>query len=255
MTAGPLLPGRVAVVYGGGGTIGGAVARAFAREGARVFLAGRTQGPLDLVAGDIRAAGGRADTALVDALDEAAVDAHAEAVVAEAGTLDITLNVVSHGDVQGTPLADMPVADFEAPVLAGLRTNFITARAAARHMRRQGSGVMLFFGGDGDPMKEYYLGGLQVGLAAIESLRRQLAMELGGHGIRVLTLQTGGITESLPADQDWAKAVEQDIAGRTMLGRAATLADVGNVAAFAASDLAASLTGTKLNISVGAMVD
>jgi 3-oxoacyl-[acyl-carrier protein] reductase len=255
MTAGPLLPGRTAVVYGGGGTIGGATARAFAREGARVFLAGRTEPTLAAVADDIRAAGGTADIAVVDALDEAAVDAHADAVVAEAGSLDITLNVINHGDVQGTPLADMSVADFEAPVLAGLRTNFITTRAAARHMRRQGSGVMLFFGGDGDPMKEFNLGGLQVGFAAIESLRRQLAMELGGDGIRVLTLQTGGIAESLPAGEDWAKPIVEDIAGRTMLGRAATLADVGNVAAFAASDLAASLTGTKLNISVGAMVD
>ena len=130
--AGPLLPGRNAVVYGGGGGIGGAVARAFAREGARVFLAGRTAGPLDRVADDIRAAGGAADTALVDALDEVAVDAHADAIVAEAGSLDVTLNVVNHGDVQGTPLAEMSVADFEAPVVTGLRTNFITARAAAR---------------------------------------------------------------------------------------------------------------------------
>jgi 3-oxoacyl-[acyl-carrier protein] reductase len=252
--AGPLLPGRNAVIYGGGGAIGGAVARAFAREGARVFLAGRTQGPLDLVAGDIRAAGGTADTALVDALNEAAVDAHADAIVAEAGSLDVTLNVVNHGDVQGTPLAEMSVADFEAPVVTGLRTNFITTRAAARHMIRQGSGVMLFFGGDGEPMAEFNLGGLQVGFTAIESLRRQLAMELGRHGIRVLSLQTGGVTETLP-DEEWAKPIVDDITGRTMLGRAAGLADVGNVAAFAASDLAASLTGTKLNISAGTMID
>ena len=252
--AGPLLPGRNAVIYGGGGAIGGAVARAFAREGARVFLAGRTQRPLDLVAGDIRAAGGTADTALVDALDEAAVDAHTDAIVAEAGSLDVTLNVVNHGDVQGTPLAEMSVADFEAPVVTGLRTNFITTRAAARHMIRQGSGVMLFFGGDGEPMPEFNLGGLQVGFTAIESLRRQLAMELGRHGIRVLSLQTGGVTETLP-DEEWAKPIVDDITGRTMLGRAAGLADVGNVAAFAASDLAASLTGTKLNISAGTMID
>ena len=103
----------------------------------------------------------------------------------------------------------------------GLRTNFITTRAAARHMIRQGSGVMLFFGGDGEPMKEFDLGGLQVGFTAIESLRRQLAMELGRHGIRVLSLQTGGVTETLP-DEEWAKPIVEDIAGRTMLGRAAT---------------------------------
>jgi NAD(P)-dependent dehydrogenase (short-subunit alcohol dehydrogenase family) len=252
---GPLLAGRNAVVYGGGGAIGGAVARAFGREGARVFLAGRTEEPLVAVADDIRAAGGQADLAVLDALDEKAVDAHADALVAEAGSLDITLNVVSHGDVQGTPLVEMSVADFEAPVVTGLRTNFITTRAAARHMIRQRSGVILVFGGDGDPMKGFNLGGLQVGFTALECLRRQLASELGGYGIRAVTLRTAGIPESLPMGLEYAEAIEEDIVGRTMLGRAATLADVGNIAAFVASDLAAPITATAVNISAGTMID
>ena len=135
--------------------------------------------------------------------------------------LDVTLNVINHGDVQGTPLAEMSVADFEAPV-SGLRTNFITTRAAARRMIRQGSGVVLFFGGDGEPIKEFSLGGLQVGFTtAIESCAAELAMELGRHGIRVLSLQTGGVTETLP-DEEWAKPIVEDIARRTMLGQAAT---------------------------------
>jgi 3-oxoacyl-[acyl-carrier protein] reductase len=252
---GPLLTGRNAVIYGGGGAIGGAVARAFGREGARVFVAGRTEAPLVKVADDIRAAGGQVDVAILDALDEQAVDAHADAVVKEAGSLDVTLNVINHGDVQGTPLVEMSVADFEAPVVAGLRTNFITIRAAARHMIRQRRGVVLIFGGDGDPMKGFNLGGFQVGLAALESLRRQLASELGEYGIRAVTLRTGGIPESIPADVGYAQAITEDIVGRTMLGRAATLADVGNVAAFAASDLAAPITATAINISAGTMVD
>jgi 3-oxoacyl-[acyl-carrier protein] reductase len=102
-----LLEGKNAVIYGGGGAIGGAVARAFAREGARVHLAGRTQAKLEEVARQIRAAGGVAQTARVDALDETAVDEHADAVAAAAGGIDVSFNLISHGDVQGTPMAEM----------------------------------------------------------------------------------------------------------------------------------------------------
>jgi 3-oxoacyl-[acyl-carrier protein] reductase len=248
-----LLEGRHAIIYGGGGAIGSAVARAFAREGATVHLVGRTAAPLDAVAQSIRAAGGSAGTAVLDALDEAAVDRHADEVAATTGRLDISLNVIAQNDVQGTPLVDMSTVDLEAPVLTSVRTYFITARAAARHMIRQGSGVILTFGGYGEPMPN--LGGLQVAFGAVEALRRALARELGPHGIRVLTLQTGGIPESIPAGFEGRDAIAADIAGRTMLGRAATLADVGNVAAFAASDLAGSMTGTALNITVGSVVD
>ena len=144
-----LLEGKNAVIYGGGGAIGGAVAGAFAREGARVFLAGRTQTRLDEVAEGIRSAGGVAETARVDALDEKAVDEHADAVAARAGSIDISFNVISYGDVQGTPLVGMKLEDFERPVLAATRTMFLIWRAAARHMIEQGSGVILTFGGAG----------------------------------------------------------------------------------------------------------
>ena len=156
-----LLEEKSAVIYGGGGAIGGAVARGFAREGARVFLAGRTSATLEEVAEDIRSAGGAAETAEVDALDERAVDAHAEAVAAEAGGIDISFNLISHGDVQGTPLAEMALADFERPVVTAVRTTFLTARAAARHMIERNAGVILVFGGSSDPLRDYYLGGLQ----------------------------------------------------------------------------------------------
>jgi 3-oxoacyl-[acyl-carrier protein] reductase len=135
-----LLQGKNAVVYGGGGAIGGAVARAFAREGARVFLAGRTRGPLEEVAGAIRAAGGAADTAELDALDREAVNAHADAVVAAAGSLDVSMNVISHGDVQGTPMVEMSVEDYLRPVETAVRTTFLTATAAGRHMIRRARG-------------------------------------------------------------------------------------------------------------------
>jgi NAD(P)-dependent dehydrogenase (short-subunit alcohol dehydrogenase family) len=129
-----LLESKNAVLYGGGGSIGGAVARAFAREGARVFLAGRTEAKLRQVADDIRATGGEAETAVVDALDEDAVDRHADAVAAEAGGIDISFNLIAHPHTHGVPLAEMAVDDFMAPVETAARTTFITARAAARHM-------------------------------------------------------------------------------------------------------------------------
>jgi NAD(P)-dependent dehydrogenase (short-subunit alcohol dehydrogenase family) len=176
-------------------------------------------------------------------------------MVARAGTLDVSFNLISHGDVQGTPLARMRLEDFERPVRTAVRTTFLTSKAAARHMIGQRAGVILMYGGYGDPMAN--LGGLQVAFGAVESLRRNLACELGPYGIRVLTLQTGGVPESMPStpDRSLREAIAEQIEGKTMLNRAATLADVGNVAVFAASDLARSMTGTKLNITCGSEVD
>jgi NAD(P)-dependent dehydrogenase (short-subunit alcohol dehydrogenase family) len=169
-----LLEDKNAVVYGGGGAIGGAVARALAGEGARVYLAGRTRERLEEVAADIREAGGTAEEAVVDALDGGAVDAHAHAVAARAGSIDVCLNVISHGDVQGTPMVEMSVEDYLRPVETAVRTTFLTSTAAGRHMARQGSGVILAFGGSG------------------ESMRRQLSSELGRHGVRFVTLRSCG---------------------------------------------------------------
>lgn len=250
-----LLQGKNAVIYGGGGSIGGAVARAFAHEGARVYLAGRTAESLDEVAGQIRAAGGRAETAIVDALDAQAVDAHADAVAAEAGRIDIAFNLISHDVVQGTPLVDMSVDDYVQPVLIGVRTTFVTWRAVARHMKRQGGGVILAFGGSGPPFRDHFLGALQTGFEAIESMRRQAASELGRDGIRVVTLRTGGIPESIPAGFPGSEQITREIDEATMLGRAATLEDVGNVAAFVASDRARTMTAATANISAGTLID
>jgi 3-oxoacyl-[acyl-carrier protein] reductase len=253
-----LLDNKSAVIYGGGGSIGGAVARAFAREGAKVFLAGRTRATLEEVADAIRATGGAAETAEVDALDEQAVDRHADAVAAEAGGIDISFNLITHPHTHGTPLAEMAVDDFMAPLETAARTTFLTARAAARHMIPRRSGVILAFGGPGDrsgPMRDYYLGGTQVAFDAIETIRRQLAVELGPHGIRVVTLASGGVPESLPEGFDGRDGIVELIERQTLLGRAATLEDVGNAAVFAASDWARSMTAAIVNVSCGALVD
>jgi 3-oxoacyl-[acyl-carrier protein] reductase len=257
-----LLEDKSAIVYGAGGAIGGAVARAFAREGAKVFLAGRTLARVEAVAKEITEAGYVAEAAQVDALDEQAVDRYVDAVAERDGGIDISFNLISYEDVQGTPLAEMALEDFERPVVKAVRTQFLTSRAAARHMIRRGSGVILTFGGAGgrDPIRDYtsggfqvYLGGFQVALGAIDVLRRQLAVELGPHGIRVVTLHSGGVPET--TREDWREAITQSFVETSMLKRVETLEDVGNVAAFAASDLARTMTATAINITCGREVD
>jgi 3-oxoacyl-[acyl-carrier protein] reductase len=248
-----LLENKVAVIYGAGGSIGGAVARAFAHEGARVFLAGRTQAKLEEVADEIRSNGGAAETAVVDALDEKAVDEYVNAVVGQAGRIDISFNLIGYGDVQ-KPLPEISVEDFLRPIMNAMRAQFLTTRAAVRHMVKSGSGVILHFGGGG-PQTQPGLGGFKIALDAIEGLRRQWAVELGPHGIRVVTLKTGGIPETIPDTNPERDYIIANLLPATLLNRAATLADVGNVAAFVASDLARTMTSTEVNISCGAIVD
>lgn len=236
-----MLEEKVAVIYGAGGQIGGAVARAFAREGATVFLAGRTQSTLEEVAEDISSDGGDAETAVVDA------------VVEEAGRLDVSFNVISYRDVQ-EPLTEISVEDFLQPITTATRTQFLTTRAAAEHMVERGSGVILHFGGDG-PQTLPGLGGFKVALDAVEGFRRQWVVELGEHGVRVVTLKTGGVVETIPDTVPGRDEIVASIEEEILLGRAATLADVGNVAAFVASDWARTMTATEVNISCSALMD
>ncbi len=248
-----LLENKVAVVYGAGGAIGGAVARAFAREGARVHLAGRTGRTLDALADAIRAENGTAEAGVVDALDEQDVDAYVDGVVMREGRLDVSFNLIGYGDVQ-QPLTEISVGDFLQPITNAMRSQFLTTRAAARHMTARGSGVILAFGGGG-PQTFPGLGGFKIALDALEGLRRQWACELGPYGIRVVTLKTGGIPETLPEGFPGGEEIVDGIRRATLLGRAATLNDVGDTAAFIASDKARTLTSTDVNISCGAIVD
>ena len=248
-----LLEGKVAAIYGGGGAIGGAVARVFAREGARVYLAGRTTSKLDRVAGDIRSKGGVADAAVVDATDEKAVTDFVNGVVKQAGHIDISFNLISYGEVQ-KPLVALSVDDFLRPITTAMRTHFLTTRAVAPHMMTRGSGVILAFGGSG-PQTQPGMGGFKIALDALEGLRRQWAIELGPHGIRVVTLKTGGVPESMPDDTPGRDEIIASIENATLLKRAASLDDVGRVAAFIASDQARTITAADINISSGGIMD
>ncbi|MFI0367438.1 SDR family NAD(P)-dependent oxidoreductase [Actinomadura sp. 1N219] len=248
-----LLENKTAIIYGGGGTIGGTMARAFAAEGARVFLTGRTPAKLDTVAAQIREAGGLAETARVDALDGDAVNSWVDSVASTAGSVDVSVNAISM-DGLFRPMIEMPIGEFAASLEKMARTFMLTTQAAARHMIKQGSGVILHFGGSDSTNHSPGLGNVQVGFDMIEAMRRQWACELGPHSVRVLSMKSGGIPESFPDIPEMAQA-KQQIVDATLLKRAATAADVGYVAAFLASDRAASLTSTQVNITAGALVD
>ena len=260
-----LLYNKTAVVYGGGGPIGGAVSHAFAREGARVFLAGRTRETLDRVVEEITAFGGEAEAAQVDALDEEAVDKHADAIAEKAGAIDVSFNAVGRGDIHGTPVVGMPFDDFVRPVMIALRSQFLIARAAARQMAKRGSGVILAITATTARMAIPEVGGTGVAFDAQESLCRQLASELGPKGVRVAWLQTTGIPEALsdPAGPfpDYGTGTggmsgEELVAwlqNKTMLKRLTTLREVGHVAAFLASDYASALTGSGANLTCGSV--
>ncbi|MFA1539935.1 SDR family NAD(P)-dependent oxidoreductase [Actinomadura monticuli] len=248
-----LLENKTAVIYGGGGSIGGAMARGFAAEGARVFLAGRTPAKLDAVAAGIRDAGGLAETALVDALDADAVNGWVDSVVETAGSVDVSVNLISHDALFG-PLIEVSADDFARSMEKIARTLLLTTQAAARHMVKQGSGVILYFGGSDSGNRMPGLGNVQIGCDMVEAMRRQWACELGPHSVRVLSMKTGGIPESM-GDAPEMDAVKQQMADATLTKRAATLTDVGRIAAFLASDHAASMTSTQVNISAGAHVD
>ncbi|MGH8066649.1 MAG: SDR family NAD(P)-dependent oxidoreductase [Candidatus Entotheonellia bacterium] len=259
-----LLQHKNAVIYGAGGAIGGAVARAFAREGARVFLAGRTMGPIDAVAREISVAGGVAETAYVDALDEQAVEQHIGTVAEKTEGIDVSFNAIGFREVQGTPLVDLSLEDFTFPIMTWTRTLFLTARAAARRMVKRRSGVILTLSappGLATPL----VGGFEAACAAIQGLSRTLAGELGPHGIRVVCLQPDAIPESAALQETFAQhakatrmtreAFQALQEGGTLLRRLPTLAEVANVAAFMASDRASAMTGTVVNLTCGSIVD
>src|SRR5215218_8867430 len=140
-----MLKDQVAVIYGAGGAIGGAVARAYAREGANLFLTGRHLAPVETVAKDVVAAGGSAEGAEVDALDEVAVDKHLRSVIDKASRIDISFNAVGipNSTILGVPLVELDVEQFCVPITTYMTSYFLTARLAARHMIPNKSGVIM----------------------------------------------------------------------------------------------------------------
>lgn len=260
-----LLQNKSAVIYGAGGAIGGAVARAFAREGARVFLAGRHLPSLEVVARDIAVGDGLAEVAQVDACDQQAIESHLGDVIRMAGSINISFNAIGIDYIQGTPLIEMSLDDFALPLADVMRTQFLTTTAAARHMTRKGSGVILAITATPARIPVSNSGSFGVACAAIENLCGHLASELGLHGIRVICLRSAGSPDAPALDEvfhDLARnrgvsreAFEANVADGTMLKRLPKLHEVANMAVLMASDYASAATGTVANVTCGQTVD
>lgn len=262
-----LLENKNAIIYGASGGVGSQVARTFAAEGARVFLTGRTSATLEAIADKIRASGGVADIATVDVLDEDAVEAHADTVIHQAGSLDVSFNATSlpQTHIQGTRFTELPTENFDLPITTYPKANFITARAAGRRMSSQGSGVILTITASPSRTAVPLMGGMAPAWAAVESLSRGLAAELGPQGIRVVCINAAGMPETPQLTEVYTlhadaygiarDAFETRMADRTLRKKLPTVAEIADVAAFVASDRANAMTGAIANLSGGMIAD
>ncbi len=262
-----MLKNKIAVIYGASGGIGGAVAHAFAHEGARLFLTGRDQASVDALAKDIVSRGGSATAAQVDALDEQAIDTHLQSVIDTAGHVDISFNAVgiANAKILGVPLIDLDVEQFSRPIASYARSYFLTARLAARRMIPNRSGVIMtvtaLHSRTGIPL----VGGYGPAMAAKEALTRDLSAELAPHGIRVVGLRPQGMPETRTirdAFEPRAKASgmtweqwQEFLASRTHPRRLMALEEMANMAVVMASDKASGMTGTTVNLTMGSLDD
>jgi NAD(P)-dependent dehydrogenase (short-subunit alcohol dehydrogenase family) len=262
-----LLNNKVAVIYGATGAIGGAVARAFASEGASLFLTGRNLAPVEAVAKEIVAAGGSAEAAEVDALDEQAVDDHLQSVIDKAGRIDISFNAVGipNTKILGVPLVELDVGQFSLPITTYTTSYFLTARLAARHMITNKSGVIMSVTALHSRTGIPWVGGYGPAMAAKEALTRDLSAELAPQGIRVVGLRPQGMPETRTIKEAFeprAKASgmtweqwQEHLASRTHSRRLMTLAEMADVAVLMASDKASGMTGTTVNLTMGSLDD
>ena len=261
-----MLKSKIAVIYGAGGAIGSAVARAFAEEGAKVFLTGLHLKSVEAVAKGIVDAGGSAEAAEVDALDEQAIDRHLQSVISKAGRLDFSFNAIAIPDAKllGVPLVDLNAELFDLPG-GYLKSYFLTARLAARRMIPNKSGVIMTVTALHSRIGIPLVGGYGPAQSAKESLTRSLSAELAPHAIRVVGLRPQGMPETATirrAYEPRAKASgmtweqwQAMLASRTHPRRLMTVEEMANVAAFVAADKASGLTGTTINLTMGSLDD
>jgi NAD(P)-dependent dehydrogenase (short-subunit alcohol dehydrogenase family) len=261
-----MLKDKVAVIYGAGGAIGSAVAGAFAREGASLFLTGRHLAPVEAVAKDVVSAGGAAEAAEVDALDEQAVDKHLQSVTDKAGRVDISFNAIGIPNPKiRVPLVELDVEQFSLPITTYTTSYFLTARLAAKHMVPNKSGVIMTVTSTPSRTGTPLVGGGGPAMAAVEALTRDLSAELAPQGIRVVGLRPQGMPETGRIKESFelyakASGMTQEqfhelLASRTHTRRLSTLAETANVAVFMASDKASGMTGTIVNLTMGSLDD
>lgn len=262
------LNGKCAVIFGAGGSIGAAVAREIASEGAEVFLSGRTERAVAEVANQIKQRGGIAHATSIDTAVEESVNSYIDAIVDGGRKIDLILDVsgplaAEYGN--GKRSVDLMVEEFMLPLTKMVRSRFITARAAARHMVREQSGVIVFV--TGSPARGHTSGASAIGAAfgAIENLVENLAFEISPLGVRVVCVRTVANTDSRTIRDTMSLAAsrlnipEHEISARfaqaNLLRKPASVHDTANAVVMVASDRGRMLTGTTINATAGATLD
>jgi Dehydrogenases with different specificities (related to short-chain alcohol dehydrogenases) len=248
-----LLQNKNAIIYGAGGSLGGAVAKAMAAAGARVFCTGHRLASVQQTADAILQAGGKAEVDVVDAFNAAAIESH----MAKVKQVDISFNAAGVDVKQNVPLIDLTAEEFVDPITQTMRTRFLTATAAGRVMKQQGAGVIMSLtatpGGIGYP----YTGGFAAACCALESFTRNLALELGVYGVRVVNMRSGGSIDShvfksaLESDPENVVPIIRQMEKDTALKRMPMMADIANTAVFLASDQAGMITGVTIDVTGG----
>lgn len=251
------LENKNAVIYGGGGSLGSAVAKAMARAGASIFLAGRKLSSVKKVADEITASGGRAEIATADATNGSDVDALVKQITRKARTLDLSFCAIDYQVVQNVPLVGMRLEDFIRPVTIAMQSHFLTATAAGKIMMKQRSGVILSLtatpGGIGYP----FTAGFAPACSAIECFSRNLASELGPYGVRVVNIRSGGSPDSqvfmqaCDRNPQEMEGVLRGMENDTMLKRLPLMDDIANAAVFLVSEAARSITGVTVDVTAG----
>jgi 3-oxoacyl-[acyl-carrier protein] reductase len=250
-----VLKDKIAVVYGAG-SIGGAVAKAFAGAGAKVFLTDHSDKALE------RFEGQHITTQVVDVLDKAAVADFVQSIVKEYGRVDISFTATSThkpGGDQGAAMNELSYENFSMPMVDYTKAHFNTAGAVYEQMKQQKSGVIMGITAIVSHMPLPFTAGFGPAWAAVEAMLRVLAAELGPYGVRTVCLHSAGspgaadktMVEGNPEldarTQEWGKRWMS----RNLLGRGPELEDVGHMAVFMASDYAPATTGSLVSLNAG----
>ncbi len=240
------LSGRVALVTGGGGTIGRATALAMAREGARVVVADRDPESARAAVAAIDAAGGEAVAEIGDVGEPAGADATADAALARYGALDVVFNNAGVSPPPA-PIDELSVDTFDEVVRVNLRGVFLVMRAAIRAMRDGGrSGAIVnmassMAGWDALAGEAPYISTKH----GVVGLTRAAALDAARFGIRVNAICPGVVQTSLgvPDLRDGDSAGLRRFAQRIPLRRVGRPEDVAAVVVFLCCEESRHVTG------------
>jgi NAD(P)-dependent dehydrogenase (short-subunit alcohol dehydrogenase family) len=240
------LDGKLALVTGAGRGIGRAVALALADSGAELLLNSRTPRELEEVAAEIAGKGGRARPLPFDVTDSAA----ARAAIAALPRLDILVNNAGFNRPQA--FLDVDEATLDHIVALNLKAPFVVAQAAARHMARDGGGVVVNMSSQmGHVGSERDRTVYVMTKHAIEGLTKAMAVELAPKGVRVASIAPTFIDTPMtapffanPEFRDW-------VLKRLPIGRVGTVEEVAYAVVFLASPAAALVTGSSLLVDGG----